>query len=302
MRAFSSAHSTQRTIASQFSDEHLLVAVGLVQFPRHGDDRVAPAGGAGHHRELVVEVVLDATPVRREVRDAAVVELVVAHRPQPLPAEPEHVVEPRRRRREDLVVAGPCQALPGRAVGRHVHGVAAEAPVGDLVEPVEVVVAAGEGAGAAQVGVHDLHRDARGIQRSAVAREARVLESVNGVARLEDLAVRSGDDLIALHEDHRRLARPLGVEMGGGEVSVEADVLAVVDRGGACPRGRGRVRRIQPDAFWPKSTTHTPGSISRIDRGARDSTTRTGGAGDQSISGASTASDDARGRGCPPPR
>ena len=119
------------------------------------------------------------------------VELVVAHRPQPLPAEAEHVVQSRRRRREDLVVAGPGQSLPGRAVRRHVDGVAAEAPVGDLVQPVEVVVAAREGSGAAQVGVHDLHRDAGGIQRGAVAGDARVLEAVDGVARLEDLAART---------------------------------------------------------------------------------------------------------------
>ena len=75
--------------------ENRFIAVRLVKLPGNGDDRVPPPGGSGHHRELVIEVVLDAAAVGGEVGDPAVVELVVAHRPQPFPAEAEHVPQSR---------------------------------------------------------------------------------------------------------------------------------------------------------------------------------------------------------------
>ena len=67
------------------------------------------------------------------------------------------------------------------------------------MQAVEVVVAAGEGAGPAQIGVHDLHGHTRRIHAAPGGR-SRVLEAVNRVARLEDLAGPAGDDLVALHE------------------------------------------------------------------------------------------------------
>src|SRR5690625_1461804 len=93
--------------------EHLPVPVGAVLLPGDGDDRVAPTGRAGHHGELVVEMVLDAAPVRGEVGDAPIIELVVAQGGEPFPTEPEHVVEACRGRDENLVVPAPGESFPG---------------------------------------------------------------------------------------------------------------------------------------------------------------------------------------------
>ena len=69
--------------------------------------------------------------VGREVREQPVGQLLGGEVAQPLRREPGDVVEERGGRDEHLPVAGPARALPVRAVGRDVAGVAAEAPVGD---------------------------------------------------------------------------------------------------------------------------------------------------------------------------
>src|SRR5699024_5597731 len=128
----------------------------------------------------------------------------------------------------------PGESFPGRAVGGDVHGVAAEAPVGDLVQTVQVRAAAGEGAGAAQVRVHDLHGDARRIEVRSLASEPRVLEPVHRVGRLERGGGAVGDDLVALAEHDGFAVASCGVEVRGVQVAVGADVLAVIDhRAGA---------------------------------------------------------------------
>ena len=98
-----------------------------------------------------------------------------------------------------------------------------------------------------------------------MAGDPRVLEPVDGVARLEDVAVRTGGDLVALHEDHRRFAGSLRVEMGGDEVAVSADVLAVVDRGERALRAEVRqphpARRVLPEVDDPHAVRRSRGSI-----------------------------------------
>ena len=110
------------------------VAVLLVELPRHQHDRVAPAGRA-------VQLLEEAGPLgdrhRRHVVEVAVVPLGGGEVAQPLPGEAVDVVEVRRRRDEQLPVAGPAGALARRAVGRDVAGVAAEAPHRRLVQPVD---------------------------------------------------------------------------------------------------------------------------------------------------------------------
>lgn len=111
------------------------------------------------------------------------------------------------------------------------------------MQPVEVAVTACEGAGAAQVGVHDAHRDARGVERGAVAADACVPEAVHGVAWLERLAPARGDGLVALDERDRVLAGTHGVQVSSRQIAVGADVFAVVDDGA----GAGRTEVVQGD-------------------------------------------------------
>ena len=184
--AIRSTRSSQPTIAGQISAQHRGVAVLLVQLPRHQDDRVAPAGRAVH-------LLQEAGPLgdrhRRHVAEVAVRPLLDGEVAQPLEGEAVDVVEVGRGRDVELPVAGPAGALAGRAVGRDVAGVAAEAPHRGLVQPVDPVVVAREGAARRQVGVHDDAGDVAGRERAGVALDPDVPEAVGGEPRLEDVAV-----------------------------------------------------------------------------------------------------------------
>ena len=128
--------------------------------------------------------------IRHVVGDAAVLELFGGQVAQPLEGEAGDVVEEGAGRDEQLPVAGPAGPLALRAVGRDLAGVVAERPLGDVVEPVEPLVAAAEPPRAAEVGVHDDTGDVVGREPARVALDAGELEAVRGVARFEHLARR----------------------------------------------------------------------------------------------------------------
>ena len=104
------------------------VGVPLVQHPRHDGRGVAPRGGGARGAEHV----------RHDERDDAAFALLLEREvAQPRVEESAHVVEEARRRREDLDVARPAEALVAlRAVGRHVEEVAAQPPHDVLVQLV----------------------------------------------------------------------------------------------------------------------------------------------------------------------
>ncbi len=223
----------------------------------------------------ILEIQLDAPAVRREVRDPSIVELVVANGTQPLPAEPEHVVQPRRRRGEDLIVACPADPLPCRAVGRHVHGVAAEAPdrrsscrrLRSALLHVKVPIRR-------EIRVHDLHGDARGVDRATVVAPHSVRTGNHERCDAVRIPRRraAGDDLVALPKPDRPALWQRRSPDGGGQITVRPGELAVVDRSCVVPPGRGRQAEIQPEAFLPKSATQLPLSSCRIVTGDRVST------------------------------
>ena len=96
-----------------------------------------------------------------------------------------------------------------------------------------------------------------------------------------------GNDLVALVEDHQTVAFALGVEMRHVEIAGRVEVLAVLDHGSGAARAEvGQARPpggVLPEVRDPRT---------RVERGQRDgarsSTRRTGGAGDQLTGGAVT--------------
>ena len=205
------------------------VPVRLVEVPGGADHDVTPSGRAVERAEAAVEAL--GGRARRDVGDAPVGALVERHVAQPLAGEGEHVVQVRRGRREDLPVAGPARALALRAVGRDVAHVRPQGPHHRLVEPADAVVAAGEPAEPAQVGVHDHAGDVIGAERAGLTLDPDVPEAMRGEARLEHVAVTRRDDLVDLAE-----RQPLGedrqvdVQVRGGQIPVGVEPLAVRQR------------------------------------------------------------------------
>ena len=136
------------------------------------------------------------------------------------------VVEERRGLDVDLPVAGPAGALAGRAVGRDVAGVAAEAPLGDAVERVDARRRSRRTRRSRSRSVCTTTAiDVVGGERSGVAVDADVLEALRAVARFEHVAVDAGrGDHVGLERD-----RLLDVgRVGEGDV-VLRDVAVVVE-------------------------------------------------------------------------
>ncbi len=166
-----------RAHARQLAREQPEIAAALVDDPRHERRGVAPARGG---RARVVEHVGD------DERHRAVGVLLGRQVGQPRAEESGRVEQERRRRGEDLDVAGPAEPLVAlRAVGGHVEEVAAHAPHDVLVEPVEPLVGGAEPAGAPEVGADDDGLDVLGAHLDPG--DLRVAEAVEGEARLEHL-------------------------------------------------------------------------------------------------------------------
>ena len=137
---------------------------------------------------------------------------------------------------EDAPIAGPAGAFTLRAVGGYLAGVAPEAPVGDLVEAVQPLVAAPEPPRATQIGVHDDTGHVVGGQPPGVSLDPDVAEPVRGA-------------VVRTRRPRRRQRRPgrPGPPRGrfgdGGEV-VEGDVAGPVECF-AVGQGRHRADRSQ---------------------------------------------------------
>ena len=128
-----------------------------------------------------------------EVGDLAVGPLLGGEVAEPLHGEAADVVEERGGLDEDLPVAGPPGPLAGRAVGRDVAGVVAEAPLGDAVERVDALVGARERRRRGSKSVCTTTAvTSSAVERSVVALDADVLEALGAVAGLEDVAVDAG--------------------------------------------------------------------------------------------------------------
>jgi hypothetical protein len=223
--------------------EQLDVAVGAVDLPGHDHDRVAPA------RRAVEEADRAAGPLggrgRGDVRDGPVVPLVGGDVAQPLGREAGHVVQERRGGHVQLPVAGPAGPFPVRAVGRDVAGVVAKAPRRRRVQRVDPVVAAGEPAGAPQVGMHDDAGDVACRQVAGVTLDPDVPEAVRGVPGFEGVAVAAGGDDAVDHARRERLGqeRHGRAQVIGGDVAGRVQCLAV-DEG---EFGAGRAEVAEPD-------------------------------------------------------
>ena len=127
--------------------------------------------------------------IRGVVPHTAVGPLLDREVAEPVEREAGDVVQERCAREEHLPVARPPRALALRTVGRDRARVVAEAPVGDLVEAVDALVAAPEPARAAEVGVHDDARDVVGGEPVRVSFDPDVLEAVRRVSRFEPIAL-----------------------------------------------------------------------------------------------------------------
>src|SRR5206468_11480620 len=131
---------------------------------------------------------------------------------------------------EDLVVARPPDALTLRAIGGDVDGVAAEAPVRDVVEPVEVLVTATKTTGSLEVRVDHLHPDGSGGDGHVVPGDPGILEAVDRVPRLEGGTIDAeGDDVVPLVQDDEPVTLAFRVQMRHVEVPVRIEMLAVLD-------------------------------------------------------------------------
>ena len=177
-----------------------------------------------------------------DVGDGAVRPLVDGDVAQPLGGEPGDVVEERGGRDERLPVGGPAGPLAVRAVGRDVADVVPQAPDRRLVQPVDPVVAAGEPAGAAHVGVHDDAADVVRGQVFRVALDADVLEAVGGVPGLEDVTGDAGGDhgVDLTGRQRVRQERHVRHQVVGGDVAVRPEPFAVGQ--GDRRAGRAQIR------------------------------------------------------------
>ena len=130
-----------------------------------------------------------------EVGDLAVGSLLGGEVAQPLHREAADVVEERSGLDEDLPVAGPPGALAGRAVGRDVARVAAEAPLGDPMERVDPLVGALRSRRPRSRSVCTTTAvTSSTVRPSQVAVDPHVLEALGAVAWLEDVTVDAGRD------------------------------------------------------------------------------------------------------------
>ena len=126
-----------------------------------------------------------------------------------------------------------------RTVRRYVAGVVTEAPVGDLVQSVQAIVAAVEPPGPSEIGVYDDAGGVIGGERWGTV-DLDVLEPVDRVMWFERVAVDAGrDDAVDL--SHRAVADPQ---------VVERDVARRVERFGVHERdvgaGRPEIAHLHP--------------------------------------------------------
>ena len=127
-------------------NQHLAVAVGLVDLPRADDRRVRPAARAAVHPLLGRDHMLDFTVGR--LADGQIA--------QPFFEKSADVVNIGRGACEHLRVTRPAQPLVAlRTVGRHVHKVAALTPDDVFKQAVDVRVGALEPARAFHIGKND---------------------------------------------------------------------------------------------------------------------------------------------------
>ena len=224
--------------------QHVDVAVGPVQLPRHEHAGVAPPGRAVEEGDRPLAALVPRG--RADVGHRAVGPLVGGHVAQPLGGEPGDVVEECRGGHEQLPVAGPAVPLAVRAVGGDVARVVPEAPHRRVVQRLQPRVAAGEPAGAAQVGVHHDPADVVGGQRSGVALDPGVAEAVGGPAGLEHLTGPPGGDHpvdLAGGQPVRQEGQ-VGLQVGHRDVAVGVQPLPVGQR--QLGAGRAQVGQPQP--------------------------------------------------------
>ena len=231
------------TMVGHSSASTCVVAVGAVELPRHDHRGVAPAGRAVEEGDRALPAL--GPGGRADVGDGPVGPLVGGDVPQPLGGEAGDVVEERGGRDVELPVAGPAGALPVRAVGRDVAGVAAQAPHGGLVQAVDPLVAAGEPAGAAQVGVHDDAADVVGRQSPGWP-SMRTYRKPWVVWRGSNTSPGTpAETTRSTWPGRQRLReeRQVGPQVVGGDVAVGSEPLAV----GEGERRAGRAEVGQPD-------------------------------------------------------